>query len=109
MCSIKLADFNGDNHLDVALGNGSGGSNNQIDVFFGNGNGTFNPTFSTYPTAKHPQLLLGDVDNQNGTDIVYDVPDTHASYYYKNNLVVWQFYPSTGLKKLRYNRRLRLE
>ncbi len=83
--SIKLADFNGDNHLDVALGNGSGGSNNQIDVFFGNGNGTFNPTFSTYPTAKHPQLLLGDVDNQNGTDIVYDVPDTHASYYYKNN------------------------
>ena len=83
--SIKLADFNGDTHLDVALGNGSSGVNNQIDVFFGNGDGTFNPTFSSYPTSKHPQLLVCDVDNQNGTDIVFDIPDNHASYYLKND------------------------
>ncbi len=83
--SIKLADFNGDTHLDVALGNGSSGVNNQIDVFFGNGDGTFNPTFSSYPTSKHPQLLVCDVDNQNGTDIVFDLPDNHVSYYLKNS------------------------
>ena len=82
--SIKLADFNGDTHLDVALGNGSGTSNNQIDVFFGNGDGTFSPKLS-YPTTKHPQLLLGDVDNQHGTDIVFNIPDNHASYYLKND------------------------
>lgn len=83
--SIKLADFNGDTHLDVALGNGTTAYNSQIDLFFGNGDGTFNPTFSSYLTAKHPQLLLGDVDNQNGTDIVFDVPENHASYYLKND------------------------
>ncbi len=83
--SIKLADFNGDTHLDVALGNGSSGVNNQIDVFFGNGDGTFNPTFSSYPTSKHPQLLVCDVDNQHGTDIVFDLPDNHVSYYLKNS------------------------
>lgn len=83
--SIKLADFNGDTHLDVALGNGTTAYNSQIDLFFGNGDGTFNPTFSSYLTAKHPQLLLGDVDNQHGTDIVFDVPENHASYYLKND------------------------
>ena len=83
--SIKLADFNGDTHLDVALGNGSSGVNNQIDVFFGNGDGTFNATFSSYPTANHPQLMVCDVDNQHGTDIVFDIPDNHVSYYLKND------------------------
>ncbi len=83
--SIKLADFNGDTHLDVALGNGSSGVNNQIDVFFGNGDGTFNATFSSYPTANHPQLMVCDVDNQHGTDIVFDLPDNHVSYYLKNS------------------------
>ena len=83
--SIKLADFNGDTHLDVALGNGSSGVNYQIDVFFGNGDGTFNPTFSSYTTANHPQLMVCDVDNQHGTDIVFDIPDNHVSYYLKND------------------------
>ena len=83
--SIKLADFNGDTHLDVALGNGSSGWAKQIDVFFGNGDGTFNPTFSSYTTANHPQLMVCNVDNQHGTDIVFDIPDNHSSYYLKND------------------------
>ena len=83
--SIKLADFNGDTYLDVALGNGSSGWAKQIDVFFGNGDGTFNPTFTSYTTTNPPVLMVCDVDNQHGTDIVFYNPYIHSSYYLKND------------------------
>lgn len=82
---IKLADFNDDGHLDVALANGGWGYGYQMDIFFGNGDGTFNSTFISYPTADHPDIFLSNLDNQNGIDVVADIRSIHASYYFKND------------------------
>jgi hypothetical protein len=67
--SVAVLDFNNDTRLDIAVANyGS----NSVGVFFGYGNGSFasqlifNTGFDSQPFA----LVVGDVNNDNLTDIV---------------------------------------
>jgi hypothetical protein len=67
--SVAVLDFNNDTRLDIAVANyGS----NSLGVFFGYGNGSFasqlifNTGFDSYPFA----LAVGDVNNDNLTDII---------------------------------------
>ena len=61
-----IADFNGDTHLDVAVGRGG----NSVDIYLGVGNGALNPP-GNYPLAARPTALLnGDVNGDGSPDIV---------------------------------------
>jgi hypothetical protein len=67
--SVAVLDFDNDTVLDVAVANY--GSNSMV-VFFGDGNGTFTNQ-STFNTGfdSHPfALVVGDVNNDNVTDVI---------------------------------------
>ena len=57
----------------------------QIDVFLEMAMVRLIPHLVRILQQNHPQLMVCDVDNQHGTDIVFDIPDNHVSYYLKND------------------------
>jgi hypothetical protein len=67
--SVAVLDFDNDTRLDIAVANY--GSNSMV-ILFGDGNGTFTNE-STFNTGfdSHPfALVVGDVNNDNVTDVI---------------------------------------
>jgi hypothetical protein len=79
--SVRVSDFNNDNHLDIAVNN-RGISN--IVVLFGFGDGTFllGTAYSTGSGSQPHGLAIGDLNKDGRLDIV--VPN-----YYANNIGVF--------------------
>ncbi|CAF4212365.1 unnamed protein product, partial [Adineta steineri] len=67
--SVVILDFNNDSRLDIAVA--SYGTSN-IGVYFGYGNGSFmNQLIFSSGFNSHPfALAVGDIDNNNLTDII---------------------------------------
>jgi hypothetical protein len=64
---IVINDFNNDNRLDIAVGNGDG---NYVGIFLGNGSGSFSEQ-TKYYIASGPYALVADDFNRDGVlDIV---------------------------------------
>ncbi len=76
---LRAADFNGDNIMDVAYNNSSGGSEGSgISILFGLGNGDFaDPTFIV-PADIGSLFLVADLDNDNDIDIFF-IGDGYSS------------------------------
>jgi hypothetical protein len=67
--SVIVGDFNGDNHLDVAVTNPS---NDSVVVLLENENGTFSTemTYSTGSGSDPSILVVGDLNNDNYLDLI---------------------------------------
>ena len=72
--SIATGDLNNDGQLDIVIANKFGNTYPQsnVGILFGNGNGTFSNqiTFNTGYNAQTVSLAIGDLNNNNQSDIV---------------------------------------
>jgi hypothetical protein len=69
--SLAIADFKGDGHLDIAVGNpgDDAGNNSGVSVLLGNGDGTFQPA-QTYLAGFHPSsIAVGDFNGDGIPDL----------------------------------------
>lgn len=86
---IRLADINGDNHLDAIIGCGAYGSGYQVDVYFGDGNAAFdNRQIYTTPLSKGRAYIIGlsDAEHDGDLDVLLDVVgDTEQGLYLMRN------------------------
>ena len=92
---VAITDIDNDNHLDIVVANS--GSDN-IAIFFGYGDGTFaiGLTYST-GAGSHPcALAIGDVNNDNRSDIVIANSDT------SNILILYNYDNGTFMNSVSY-------
>src|SRR5207249_5740351 len=68
--SVAVGDFNGDNKLDLAVGNGTSPvTASSVSIYLGNGNGTFAAP-APYPTpADSRSIAVGDFNGDNKLDL----------------------------------------
>lgn len=71
-----VADFNGDQHLDVAVSNGG----DKVSVLLGNGDGTFQAKMGTNVVAKGPALIRSaDLNHDGHVDLLVRAADVTTS------------------------------
>ena len=99
---IVINDFNNDNRLDIAVGNGEG---NNVGIFFGNGTGSFSEQTTYYIKSGPYALVAADLNRDGVLDIVtanYDENNTSVLFGNGDGTFRQQNTFSTGSGSLPY-------
>lgn len=72
---VRLADFDGDNNLDAAVANATGGAGvnpneDTVSIFLGNGDGTFAPAMDFVVGNRPEDLDIVDMDGDGNLDLI---------------------------------------